>query len=59
VGTSSPSPGVTVYDFGRTTAGWALISAKGDAGTTITLLYGETLNPDGTVCVFARRGAWR
>jgi alpha-L-rhamnosidase len=49
VGTSSPSPGVTVYDFGRTTAGWALISAKGDAGTTITLLYGETLNPDGTV----------
>jgi len=49
VGSSSPSTDVTVYDFGRTTAGWALISTRGDAGTTITLNYGETLNPDGTV----------
>ena len=52
VASTSPSPGVTVYDFGRTIAGWALISAKGDAGTIITLEYGETLNADGTVALF-------
>ena len=49
VSSSMPAPGVTVYDFGRTIAGWAQITVAGTAGTTITLTYGETLNPDGTV----------
>ena len=49
VSSSTPAPGVTVYDFGRTIAGWAQITVAGTAGTTITLTYGETLNPDGTV----------
>jgi hypothetical protein len=49
VSTATPAPGVTVYDFGRTIAGWAQLSTKGDIGTKITLTYGETLNPDGTV----------
>jgi alpha-L-rhamnosidase len=49
VAMSTPAPGVSVYDFGRLTAGWAMISAKGAPGSTITLTYGETLEPDGTV----------
>jgi alpha-L-rhamnosidase len=52
VASSTPASGVTVYDFGQTIAGWALISAKGDPGTTITLTYGETLEPDGRVARF-------
>jgi alpha-L-rhamnosidase len=52
VASSSPSPGVTVYDFGRTIAGWAQILTRGEAGTTLTLKYGETLNADGTVAIF-------
>jgi alpha-L-rhamnosidase len=52
VSASTPAPGVTVYDFGRVTAGWALISTRGEAGTKITLTYGETLLPDGTVARF-------
>lgn len=49
ISSSTPAPGVTVYDFGRTIAGWAQITTTGTAGTTITITYGETRNPDGTV----------
>ena len=49
VAVSTPQPGVTVYDFGRTTAGWERIFTRGPSGTTITLVLGETLNSDGTV----------
>jgi len=49
VAVSTPQPGVTVYDFGRTTAGWERIFTRGPRGTTITLISGETLNSDGTV----------
>ena len=52
VASSSPKPGVTVYDFGRMIAGWALITTTGEAGTMITLKYGETLKADGTVALF-------
>jgi alpha-L-rhamnosidase len=48
VAVSTPQPGVTVYDFGRTTAGWERIFTRGTSGTTITLVLGE-LNSDGTV----------
>ena len=49
VAVSTPQPGVTVYDFGRLTAGWERIFTRGQSGTTITLVLGETLNSDGTV----------
>jgi len=38
-----------VYEFSPMSAGWARIEARGAAGTTVTLSYGETLNSDGTV----------
>ncbi|MFC8427979.1 family 78 glycoside hydrolase catalytic domain [Streptomyces sp. NPDC057253] len=41
--------GTRVYDFGRTTAGWARITVSGAPGTTVTLIYGEQLNDGGTV----------
>jgi alpha-L-rhamnosidase len=53
VSSGAPAPGVTVYDFGRTIAGWAQITVTGTAGTTITLTYGETLNQDGTVATLS------
>lgn len=43
------SPGVWVYDLGQSISGWARISAKGPAGTEITLKYGETLAEDGSL----------
>jgi hypothetical protein len=36
IGSSTPQSGVTVYDFGRTTAGWERIFTRGTRGTTIT-----------------------
>ncbi len=39
-----------VFDFGRTTAGWASLNdITGPAGTAITMRYGEQMNTDGTV----------
>lgn len=38
-----------LYDFGSITAGWARLQVEGIKGTTVTLTYGEQLNPDGTV----------
>ncbi|MBE8476130.1 alpha-L-rhamnosidase [Streptomyces justiciae] len=49
VGSTKLKTGTQVYDFGRTTAGWARIKVSGTAGTTVTLIYGEQLNDDGTV----------
>ncbi|QNE21904.1 Bacterial alpha-L-rhamnosidase [Kribbella qitaiheensis] len=47
---STPRDGVVqVVDFGRTTAGWARLRVTAPAGTKISLLYGETLLPDGLV----------
>ena len=46
---SEPVPGVYVFDMGRTTAGWARLSVSGPAGTKVSMIYGEKLNPDGTV----------
>jgi alpha-L-rhamnosidase len=53
VAVSTPPPGVTVYDFGRTVAGWERIFTRGPRGTTITLVLSETLNSGGTVYQFA------
>ncbi|MEI8246112.1 MAG: glycoside hydrolase family 78 protein [Lentisphaerota bacterium] len=36
-------PNGTVYDFGQNMTGWGRIAVSGDAGTEITLRYGERL----------------
>lgn len=46
---SEPRPGVFVYDLGQNFAGWPEITVRGPAGSTIKLIPGELLNPDGTV----------
>jgi alpha-L-rhamnosidase len=46
---TEPSPGIYVYNLGQNIAGWPKLTAQGTSGTTITLTYGEQLNPDGTV----------
>ena len=46
---TQPKPGVYVFDFGQNIAGVAQLSVEGPAGKTVNLLYGETLNDDGTV----------
>lgn len=42
-------PGTHVADLGRTMAGWVQLTVRAPAGTRISLLYGEKLNPDGSV----------
>ena len=51
---TSPRAGVWVVDFGRTTAGWARLRTSAPAGTTISLVYGETTAPDGSVVAVNR-----
>ena len=46
---TEPSPRAFIFDLGQNFAGIARLRIKGDAGTTITLRYGELLNPDGTL----------
>ncbi len=46
---TQPRPGVFVFDTGQNTAGWARLKARGPAGTTLTLRYGEQLGKDGQV----------
>ncbi|WP_233843575.1 alpha-L-rhamnosidase [Dyella sp. 2HG41-7] len=41
--------GSYVFAFPRVIAGWATLSARGHAGDTIVLHYGEKLLPDGSV----------
>jgi len=49
VALTQPKPGVFVFDIGQNIAGVAQLNVRGPAGTTVTLLYGESLNADGTV----------
>lgn len=46
---TNPKPGTYVFKFPVMTAGWAQLRVTGEAGTKVTLRYGETLNADGTV----------
>ncbi|NUR91935.1 MAG: family 78 glycoside hydrolase catalytic domain, partial [Nonomuraea sp.] len=46
---TTPKPGVTVYKLPRNIAGWARITAHGAPGDRVTLVYGERLEPDGTL----------
>jgi alpha-L-rhamnosidase len=46
---TEPQPGVFIFDLGQNIVGWARLRARGPAGTTVTLRFGEVLNPDGTL----------
>ncbi len=46
---TEPKPGVYVFDFGTNFAGVVRLKAKGTAGETLTLRYGEMLHPDGSL----------
>lgn len=46
---TEPKPGVAVYDLGQNFAGWPAITVRGVSGTTVKLIPGELLEPDGTV----------
>lgn len=44
---SNPAPGVFVAHFARVIAGWVRLRARGLAGDTVELRYGEQLRADG------------
>lgn len=46
---TEPEPGVFIFDLGQNFAGWARLKVKGEAGTKVTLRFGEALNADGTL----------
>jgi hypothetical protein len=46
---SEPKPGIRVYDLGQNFAGWPRVTASGPAGSTVRMIPGELLNPDGLV----------
>ena len=49
VSVTQPKPGKYVFKFPVMTAGWFKLTVEGNAGTTVTLRLGESLNSDGTV----------
>lgn len=57
VAVSEPKPGVHVFDLGQNMVGWCRLTARGTAGTTVTLRHAEVLNPDGTIYTANLRGA--
>ncbi|HZL05665.1 MAG TPA: family 78 glycoside hydrolase catalytic domain, partial [Coriobacteriia bacterium] len=46
---TNPKPGVYVFRFPVTLAGWARLHVTGPKGTEVSLKYGEKLRGDGTV----------
>ncbi len=46
---TQPQPGTYVFDMGVNFAGWQQLRVSGPAGTTVTMMIGEQLYPDGTV----------
>jgi len=44
---TEPKPGVFVFDLGQNFAGFAELDARGPAGTTVVLKYGERLDKNG------------
>jgi alpha-L-rhamnosidase len=46
---STPAPGVVVFDFGQLMSGWAQVRVRGPRGTVVRLRYAEALLPDGNI----------
>jgi alpha-L-rhamnosidase len=49
VAMTTPAPGVRIYDLGTNISGWARLTVRGTAGTTVTLRHAERLKDDGTL----------
>ena len=54
---TEPQPGAYIFDLGQNLVGHARLRVSGEAGTKITLRFGEFLKPDGTLYVENLRGA--
>jgi len=57
VAMTSPSPGVTVFDFGRNVVGWVRLRVRGTPGLKVRLRHGEVLTPSGLVDTYNLRTA--
>ena len=55
---SEPNPGVTIYDFGTSMAGFCRVTLDGPNGTEVKLRYAEALKPDGTLYVANLNGVY-
>ena len=49
--------GETLFDLGQNFTGWARLSVQGQAGTTVTLRFGEVLDRDGNLYTANLRAA--
>ena len=54
---TTPVPGTEIYDLGQNMVGVARMRLQGEAGATVTIRYGEELNPDGTLYTANLRSA--
>jgi alpha-L-rhamnosidase len=45
----SGHPGVYTFDFGQNLVGWGQLTVNGPAGTSVSMVYGELTNSDGSV----------
>lgn len=54
---TTPAPGVEIYDLEQNMVGVARMTLTGQAGKTVTIRYGEELNPDGTLYTANLRSA--
>jgi alpha-L-rhamnosidase len=48
---TEPQPGVYVFDLGVQIAGWAQLTVEGEAGSEVSLHYGERLDGNGLVTI--------
>jgi alpha-L-rhamnosidase len=55
---SEPKPGVKIYDFDTSMAGFCRVTLDGPAGTEVKLRYAEAINPDGTLYVANLNGVY-
>ena len=49
--------GETIFDLGQNFTGWARLTVRGSAGTTVTLRFGEVLDRDGNLYTANLRAA--
>ncbi|MDP4289852.1 MAG: family 78 glycoside hydrolase catalytic domain [Bacteroidota bacterium] len=51
------TPGVFIFDMGQNMVGWTRLRVKGPKGTTVSLRFAETLQPDGQLYLANIRSA--
>ncbi len=57
VAVTEPRPGVYIFDMGQNMVGWCRVTAKGAAGATMKMRFGEALSEDGSLYTINLRGA--